>query len=187
MAGGLPHFLNSKTSTSNFEPIYKNLFEVSILPPIGIVGGDLLLEHVISVEGFEPDKLEDTVEQMYKGAVRNFAKAKPETTAVELTIEFSLNLNYANEMYIFQTLRSWARKIYNPLTGEQGLKKDYIGTIVVTNYNRAGEIFWRRTVHNAFLKGESLKMLSELKYEDSELETLSVEFIGDYFSEAITA
>jgi hypothetical protein len=185
MAGGLPHFLNSKTSTANFEPIYKNWFEVSILPPIGVTGGELLLEHVISLNGFEPDKLEETVEQTYKGAVRSFAKAKPDTTAIDLTINFSLNLNTANEMYIFQTLRSWARKIYNPLTGEQGLKKDYIGTIVVTNYNRAGEIFWRRIVHNAFIKGSSLKMLAELTYEDSDIETLEIEFIGDYWSEAI--
>jgi hypothetical protein len=185
MAGGLPHFLNSKTSTSNFEPIYKNLFEISVLPPIGVTGAELLLEHVISLSGFEPDKLEDTVAQTYKGAQRSFAKAKPETTAIDLTIEFSLNLNTANEMYIFQTLRSWARKIYNPLTGEQGLKKDYVGTIIVTNYNRAGEIFWRRTVHNAFIKGDSLKMLAEMNYEDSELETLSIDFKGDYFSEAI--
>lgn len=185
MAGGTAHFLNSKASTSNLEPIYKNLFEVSVLPPVGVLGGELLLEHVINVTGFEPDKLEDTVEQTYKGAQRVFAKAKPETTLVELSIEFSLNLNNANEMYVFQTLRNWARKIYNPLTGEQGLKKDYVGTIVVTNYNRAGEIFWRRTVHNVFMKGDSMKMLAELNYEDSELETLSIDFIGDYFSEAV--
>lgn len=185
MSGGLPHFLNSKTSVHNFEPIYKNLFEVSIIPPSGVMGGELLLEHVIDVNGFEPDKLEETVEQTYKGAVRSFAKAKPETTKIELQIQFSLNLDSANQMYVFQTLRNWARKIYNPLTGEQGLKKDYVGIIVVTNYNRAGEIFWRRTVHNAFMRGDSLKMLAEMTYEESEIEKIQIDFVGDYFSEAI--
>ena len=187
MAGGLPHFLNSKTSTANFEPIYKNLFEVSIIPPAGVLNGNLLLEQVKQVTGFEPDKLEDVLTQTFKGAERSFAKAKPETTQIKLTIEFELNLNDIKEMFTFQTLRSWARKIYNPLNGEQGLKKDYVGVIIVTNYNRAGEIFWRRTVHNVFLTGDSLKMLAELDYTNSELETLSVDFVGDYFSEAISA
>ena len=50
---GLPHFTNSKAATKYYEPFYQNLFEVSILPPPTIAGGEILLEHVISLTSSE--------------------------------------------------------------------------------------------------------------------------------------
>ena len=36
---GLPHYKNSKAAMKNYEPFYKNLFEVKILPPSSIRTG----------------------------------------------------------------------------------------------------------------------------------------------------
>ena len=180
---GLPHFTNSIASTKYYEPFYANLFEVSILPPSTIAGGEMLLEHVKKIGGLTNEKMEGIVEQKYKFATRSFAKSMPDSTVVDLAIGFTLNLNDANELYIYKTLRDWNRLIWNPLTGEQGLKKDYVGTIVVSNYNRAGDIFWQRTFYGCFPTGAELAAAAELAYESAEPATLSMVWRSDWWSE----
>ena len=46
-------------------------------------------------------------------------------------------------MYVFRTLRQWSDLIYNPLTGAMGVKNDYTGTIVVSIFNKQGDVFRR--------------------------------------------
>ena len=148
---GLPHYQNSKSSISKYEPVYLNQFEVSITPPAGIAGASILLEHVVTVGGLEVDKVpEDQVTQKYKFAKRNYAGAKPSTTGMELTMDFTINLNDANSMYVFKTLRQWCDLIYNPLTGAMGLKKDYTGTIVISVFNKQGDVFKRIVCRECF-------------------------------------
>ena len=53
---GLPHFLNSKAATKYYEPFYQNLFEVNILPPSSISGGEILIEHVNKIAGLTQDR-----------------------------------------------------------------------------------------------------------------------------------
>ena len=180
---GLPHFTNSKASTGNYEPFYQNLFEVTILPPTTIAGGELILEHVRKIGGLTNEKMEALYEQKYKFATRSYAKSAPDSTTVDLAIDFSLNLNEANELYVYKTLRDWNRLIYNPLTGEQGLKKDYVGTIVVSNYNRAGDIFWQRTFYGCFPFGSELAAAAELNYDTAEGAELSMTWRADWWSE----
>lgn len=150
----LPHYLNSRASTKYYEPMYKSVFEVSIIPPVDVSGGELLLQHVNKISGLDTDKGSEMIDQAYKFAKRSYASGVPTGTTVDLSIGFSLNLDDANNLYVYKTLRDWWRKVYNPLTGRQGLKKDYIGTIVVVNANRAGQIFWSRTFHDAIPMGD---------------------------------
>ncbi len=180
----MPHFLNNRASTKNYEPVYQNLFEVSIIPPQTISGGELLLEHVNKVTALSTDIGSDVVEQTYKFAKRSYASGIPENTTVDLQISFSLNLDDANNMYVYKTLRNWSRLIYNPLTGEQGLKKDYVGTIVVVNHNRAGDIFWSGTFKSCFPQGTLPAF--DLDYSAGEkLELNDVTFRSDHWSEEI--
>jgi len=151
---GLSHYLNNRASTKYYEPFYTNLFEVSIIPPPAVSGGDILLEHVNSIGGMLTDKGSEVIEQSYKWAKRSYASGIPTATTVDLAINFSLNFNDANELYVYKTIRDWWRLSHNPLTGEQGLKKDMVGTIVVTNFNRAGDIFWERTFHDCIPSGD---------------------------------
>lgn len=179
---GLPHIINSKAGTKYYEPMYQNLFEVSILPPAQVSGGEMLLEHVNSISGLDQDKMQATVEQQYKFAKRSYAAGAPSDTVTDITINFSLNLDESNALYVYKTIRDWSRAIYNPLTGEQGLKKDYVGTIVVSNYNRAGEIFWQRTFNDAFPQGDALPELGG-DYTSGEIQSLELTFRSDWWSE----
>jgi hypothetical protein len=180
---GLPHFLNSKAATKWYEPFYQNLFEVTILPPATVTGGSILIEHVNKISGLNQDKGAETIEQKYKFATRSYASGVPTATTNDLTVSFSLNLNDANELYVYKTIRDWFRLVYNPLTGEQGLKKDYIGTLIVTNFNRKGDIFWQRTFHDCIPKGDLPEL--GLDYGGGDKVDMDVAFRSDWWEENI--
>lgn len=180
----LPHYLNSRPSIKNYEPVYQNIYEVSLLPPASVSGGELLLEHVRSISGLEQDFGSPAVTQEFKEAGRSYASGRPDQTFVDLSMTFSLNLNDNNEMYTYKALRSWYRAAYNPLTGEKGLKKDYVGSIVVTMANRKGDIFWQRTFHECFPTGNVPAL--DLDYSGGEpLELSGVVFRCDWWEENI--
>ena len=179
----LPHYRNSKASTNKWEPVYTNLFEVTILPPPAIGGGPILLEHVLKIGGLETELGQETTEQVFKTAKRSYLQTVPTDTVVNLTIDFSLNLNDNNEMYVYKTIRDWKRLGYNPLTGEMGLKKDYAdASIIVSQYNRVGDIFWQRTFYDAFITS-NVPSLGELDYATGEATTLSVTIRSDWWEE----
>ena len=139
---GLPHWDNSRAATNYYEPLFLNQFEVVITPPAIISANvDLLVEHVVSISGLPELTPTGVVEQKYKFASRSFAGAVPEKTTADLDIKFTVNLNEENDMYIYNILRGWADLAYDPLTGRQGLKRDYYGQIYVANFNKAGDIF----------------------------------------------
>jgi len=185
---GLPHYKTAKAAMKNYEPVYQNLFEVKIIPPVGArAGSELLIQHVNKISGLVHDILaDDTIKQSYKFAKRSYAKTPEDTTTPDIEISFSLNLSESNELYIYKTLRNWWRLVYNPLTGEQGLKKDYSGdaAIIVTNYNRKGDIFWQRTFHGIIPKGPMPEIAGD--YSSSEaVEEFAVKFSSDWWEENI--
>ena len=147
---GLSHFQNSLSAINKFEPVYLNQFEVTIIPPAAVAGGEILLQHVSKVSGLSLDKNPGVTSQKYKFAKRNYAGAKPENTFMDVSISFSVNLNDANSMYVFKTLRQWSDLIYNPLTGAMGLKNDYTGTIVISILNKQGDVFRRIKCRDCF-------------------------------------
>lgn len=139
---GLPHWDNSRAATNYYEPVFLNQFEVIITPPAVITDNvDLLVEHVLTITGLPELTPPAVVEQTYKFARRSYSAAVPTTTVADLEIKFSINLNEDNNMYIYNILRGWADLAYDPLTGRQGLKRDYYGEIYVAVFNKAGDIF----------------------------------------------
>ena len=114
-----------------------------------------------------------TVEQKYKYATRTFAGATPENTIVDLSLHFALNLSYDNgspENYTYKFLREWVDLIYDPLTGRQGLKKDYVApSMTVTMQDRAGNPYWQWIYYYVFptqgLSGPSLEYTNTGLYE----------------------
>jgi len=111
----LPHYSQDQTSRKgrNFEPVQQSLFEVTILPPAGVAGSNLLLQQVNSISGITINKEIGTQEQKFKFVTRSFA-SQPDTTALDVAVNFSLNLNEANEAYTYKTLKEWYNLIYNP-------------------------------------------------------------------------
>jgi hypothetical protein len=139
---GLPHWSNSRAATNYYEPVFLNQFEVIITPPAAIAENvDLLVEHVVSIGGLPELTSTGVIDQKYKFAQRSYAAALPTSTIADLDIKFTVNLNEENNMYIYNILRGWADLAYDPLTGRQGLKRDYYGEVYVAIFNKAGDIF----------------------------------------------
>ena len=151
---GLSHFRNSRVATSLWEPIYQNLFSVQLVPPTGLEDRsdervNIILEGVQSVGTIAASKASSPVEQKYKFATRSYASAVPDSTTIDLQIQFALNLSYDNgtpESYTYKFLREWTDLVYDPLTGRQGLKKDYVApSMTVTAHDRSG-VGWQQWV-----------------------------------------
>jgi len=185
---GLPHYREDQTSKKNrqFEPVQANLFEVTILAPDAVTGDtDLLLQHVNSISGLEGIHREvAAIEQKYKFATRSYAGV-PDGTALDVTVNFSLNLNDSNQAYVYKTLRDWYRAQYNPETGEMGLKKDYTGTIVIVQFNRKGDIYRKVTLEDCFITS-GLGFTGTLDYGTADAQTLEVSWRSDVFAEELT-
>lgn len=177
MASGLPHFRLSQASMQSFEPVYKNLFEVRITPPAAIRAAtawentQLILDNVISVGGLGGvEKIPTTVEQKYKGATRTYAAALPDSTFADITINFEVNLNNENQVYVYNALKAWTDLVYNPLTGELGLKSEYAGTaddptiMTVLVYNKKGVVIKQLTFRQIFPTSPLSTVFDDLDY-----------------------
>ena len=149
-----------------------------------------MLEHVLKIEKL-PEYAGSgaaVVTQQYKFAQRIYAPAKPQQTYHQFKIDFEINLNDSNDNYIYNALRAWADLIYNPLTGQQGLKSVYAGpsnnpaSIQVTQFNRAGAIFRDFVFSPVFIGPEKMTETS-LAYTDETIFKLSVQFSADSYTE----
>jgi hypothetical protein len=85
-------------------------------------------------------------------------------------------------MIVYKIMRQWADLIYNPLTGAMGLKKDYVGSMVVSIFNKQGDVFRRISLNNCFLSANINAM--DLNYTDGEtLYTLETSWKADYWQD----
>lgn len=186
---GLPHFTNSKAAINNYEPVYLNQFEIIINPPSGIVdasttfkGETVLTQQVKSINGLAVDILANgNVEQNYKFATRRYAGGEPTTSDMTLTVEFEVNLNDANSMTVYKVLRQWSDLIYNPLTGAMGIKNDYVGSMVISIFNKRGDVFRRIRIPSCFPSTPINDM--QLDYENPAIYTVSQSWICDYWED----
>jgi hypothetical protein len=179
---GLSHYNNSKAATNNYEPLFLNQFEVLITPPTAITGADILVQQVKKISGLPELTPVGFVEQHYKWAKRTYAKPKPEDTTAELEIEFEVNLNDSNQMYVYNTIRQWSDVVFDPLTGKMGLKKDYIGQIDVVIHNKAQSIYRKFSFKPAYPIDPLKKM--DLDYMSEEVYSLVVKFKCDAYTES---
>lgn len=186
---GLPHYTSARAAINNFEPVYLNQFEVIINPPNGIVeasttfhGEMILTQQVKSITGLALDiTAVDPVQQNYKFATRRYAGGEPTTTDMNLSMEFEVNLNDKNSMTVYKILRQWSDLIYNPLTGAMGLKTDYVGSMVISIFNKRGDVFRRIRIPSCFLS-EAINAM-ELDYETPSIYTVTASWICDYWED----
>ena len=156
---GLPHYNNSKAARNNYEPVFLNQFEVLITPPSAVTlanvrfnGESIMTQQVKSVTGSLAVDIQPgaPVTQYYKFAERRYAGGEPSTSDVQFSVAFEVNLDDNNSMTMYKILRQWSDLIYNPLTGALGLKRDYIGQMVISIFNKQGDVFRRITLNNCF-------------------------------------
>lgn len=180
----LPHFTQSEQSVNLDEPVYQSLFIAVVTLPASIQNGDTqkhLTAQLKSISGIVIDPGSDVVEQKYRGATRSFAGGVPSTTTVDLSLNFNLNLNGQNQLETYKLLQAWNTLIHNPLTGVKGLKKDYVGSISLAAYNRAGDIFMQADFPVAFLSGG----LPEFSFDAEANDIISLDgitFRADYYN-----
>jgi hypothetical protein len=177
----LPHYTQAKASIQKFEPVYQNLFEVTILTPLN-QDSSLILQHVKSIGGL--NNLNPTVEavgQKYKFADRSYA-GMPGQTFAELALAFTVNLNDANQAYMYKYMRDWYKLTYDPLTGEMGIKANYTGTMIVVQYNRRGDVFRKITFKDCFPTGQPT-FVDSLAYETAEPAEVAMTIRSDYWIE----
>lgn len=161
---GLPHFKTSRVSMEMYEPVYLNLFTVEFQLPKGLTGTggisdddkNLLLEGVQNVKGLDTNKNPGVANlQHYKFADRSFAASGTDKTYIDVSMDFEINVrgsaSGAPDMYTLKILRRWNDLIWDPLTGRQGLKVNYVApTVTVTMHDKANQPFWQWTLYNVF-------------------------------------
>lgn len=183
---GLPHWNNSKAATNYYEPLFLNQFTVIITPPVSIAtqpNVELLVEHVLKVTGLPEKTSNQSVKQYYKFAERNYISGSPGETSGTLSIDFEVNLNEENNMYIYNILRAWADLAYDPLTGRQGLKRDYVGEIYIGIADKSGDIYREFKFKPVYIEGALPQM--DLSYTSTEIyRMVGVKFRYDAYKES---
>ena len=183
---GLPHFTSSKASVNKYEPVFLNQFEVTITPPAAIavpqgISSNILLEQVISVSGLAVDQNPGEVAQQFKFSKRYYAGAAPANTGLDVSINFEVNLDDNNSMYVFKTLRQWSDLVYNPLTGAMGLKSNYTGNILINVFNKAGDVHRRINLKDCFPSTAITEM--GLNYTQNGIYQITSQWAVDYFDD----
>lgn len=177
----LSHIENSKAGRDLHEPVTGNLFKCTLIPPSTVSGAEILTEAIRSLTGWKNPGPE-AIQQQFQTSRRNYASSDVDDTQV-LTGTFELNLDEQNSFYVYNIMKAWKNTVRNPLTGEEGLKKDYVGKIIVENHNRAGDIFWTRTLHNAFITGNFEGL--DPDYGSPDPQQLAVTLTADYYTESV--
>ena len=148
----LPHFTQISSHNQNWEPSYKNLFEVEIFLP-DVLGErhpnatNLLLENAISTSMPTYPTLA-TIPQKYKYSTRLFVGFPDTTSRTDLGISFNINQNEAKQLFTFRMIKDWYDLAWNNEDGSSNYKKNMLGEIIVYHHDREGEIIRRVTYHN---------------------------------------
>jgi hypothetical protein len=187
---GLPHFNNSKAARNNYEPVFLNQFEVLINPPAAITeanvtfnGEGILTQQVKNISALQIDLQPNApVTQFYKFAERRYSGGEPSTSDVQFNVSFEVNLNENNSMTVYKILRQWSDLIYNPLTGAMGLKRDYVGSMIISIFNKQGDVFRRVNLNNCF-PVEAINAMG-LSYDAGDsIYTLETTWKSDYWQD----
>lgn len=183
----LPHYTSrAEAGIGKEEPVYANMFLVTIIPPPLVAStGDLLNAHLTNIGGINLHPETEVAEQTHRGATRSFAGGLLSPTTNDLTVSFTENLNESNQRYVYKILRDWKRLIHNPETGERGLKRDYANSqIIIEQHDRTGEIFQRITFFDCWISSPLVEQ--ELDFTNGELLALEgITFRSDYFRETL--
>lgn len=176
----LNHIKNSQAGRKNWEPVVDALFKVTFLPPAGVTGSEILTEQCISLTGWKKPG-PAAVQQSFNQSKRNYASVETDNTQ-NLTATFEMNLNDAYQNYVYNTMLSWSNIAFNPQTGERGLKRNYAGSIVVEQFAPDGEIYWKRTLQNAWVSGD-FDSIGQNDVSSSEPVKFTVNFVADWYDE----
>jgi hypothetical protein len=181
----LPAHKGLVTSQRLFEPVHKNLFEISfILPAILQAQGRvpyLMLENATSIDigNLTPEISVST--QHFKYSTRVFMNT-PEKTDTDFSIDFNVNIADAGDVFIYNTLRAWYDLVWDSQNGTLMYKRDIVGTIIVNHHDRKGYVIRRITYNNCMLS--NIEGFTTLSFGESDiLDKISAKFVSDYWTD----
>ncbi len=131
---------SSRVSSSLDEPVFTTKFVTTwILPPAlrAKYGTDLITEQIKKIGGLDTLKIPEVVTQDYKHVKRSFVGSVVESQ-VDLEMDFEVNVQSSGVMYPFNIFRDWNRICHDISSGFFGLKKDYVGGLVVELHRKDG-------------------------------------------------
>jgi hypothetical protein len=181
----LPHFTLVESDYKNYEPIYKNLFEVNIIMPTVLIpvhpnAGSLLLENVTSIKLPTYQTL-NPLTQRFKYSTRKFL-AMPDSTSLEdISINVQLNQNDNYQMFCWRYLKDWYDLAWNNEDGSIHYKKNLIGDILVHIHDKEGHVIRRVVYKQAMLN--TIGGWDEMNWETNEIVSMTASFVVDYFED----
>lgn len=182
---GLAHFTAVDSHREKWEPIHKNLYEVTIILPqvlqsIHPNATHLLMENT-KTASFPAYKELSVQSQRFKYSTRAFIMT-PSETHVEFSLTFNLNQNEDYQIFCFKMLKDWYDLGWNNETGTLHYKKNLIGDIIIHLHDKEGKVVRRVTYHNVMVK--KFANFEELNWEsNTEIFDLSVDFVADYWED----
>jgi len=180
----LPHFTNIESHNQNWEPVFKNLFEVVIALPPAIEAlhpnhVTLLLENVIKAS-FPVYPVIEEAEQFFKFSSRKFLKM-PTTTSTNLKLSLNMNVNDDLQVFTWRMMKDWYDLVWNNEDGSLHYKKNIISDIVVHAHDKEGHVIRRVTYFNCQIK--SITGWEDIDWSGQDIASLEVEFVADYFTD----
>ena len=181
---GLPHFTNITTARDNDEPVFKNLYEVTIVLPTAIQSLHpnhtvLLLENATSIK-FPTYPTIEFKEQRFKYSTRRFV-TMPTTTSTDFAINFNMNQNKNYQVFTFRMMKDWYDLVWNNEDGSLHYKKNVISDIIVNAHDKEGHVIRRVTYYNCQIT--AFTGWEDLSWDGSDIYTLTANFVADYWSD----
>ena len=183
---GLAHFTAVDTAKDLYEPIHKNLYEVTIILPTVLQGvhpnaTHLLLENTKTAQFPKYPDLQSAV-QKFKYSTRLFVMMPASTSVEDLTITFNLNQNDAYQIFCFKMLKDWYDLAWNNETGTLHYKKNLVGDIIIHLHDKEGKVIRRVTYHDAMLK--IFSGMEDFDWDSTNvIMDLSCTFLADYWED----
>lgn len=177
----LPHIKNSTVTAELAEAAYSALFEFQLMPPSGVVIPDNIDEQITNVSGLDTlEAAPGVVSQPYKvGQSRQFSGL---VTSNVHNVELSMNLNLhgpdTNDPMILNCFNAWNAKRKNPRTAAFGLKKDYIGQMIMQQFNQVGTV-WRLVTYKYAWPSTKCSGISSADPKGEEIYSCSVTMTSD--------
>lgn len=147
----LPHFTNIQSHQNNWEPIFKNLYEVTVVLPtllqsIHPESTILLLENIKSV-GLPSYKDLPRIPQRFKYSTRQFL-GLPENTHHDFSMNLNVNQNDQYQAFTWRIMKDWYDLAWNNEDGTLHYKKNMIGDVIIHMHDKEGHVVRRITYHN---------------------------------------
>lgn len=185
----LPHIKNSVAGVRKYDPVHTSIFEVVFTVPEAIQGKYgkdevILTEHVLEITGLEAlNKAPETGTQKFMGTDRSYMKPVLDSTRMEFSVKFTLNLRDDTDNYVYKIFRAWAALGYDVNTGSRELKRNYSAPwMALLVANRAGQVYHELILKDVMING-NIEGLTDYSYENGDAAELTVKFVSDIWDE----